>query len=120
MKKKLTNTRNELLTAIREGYDEDGLVRGSYGKKEYWKRVNPLSLIPKIPFTVPYNISISIDLSFSMDYTYKENSEDKISTIAFKIKLNKYKREPLNDYIQRKQEIFSKIQNLFSQYLETS
>ena len=100
-------------------YDKDGIIRGSYGKKEYGKEVSPLASIPKIPFTIPYDVNIKNRLSFSMKYTYKEKSEDKICKITFIIGLRKYKKESAKDFLQRKQEAFLKIRNYFSQSPET-
>jgi len=112
LEKKIIEKRDEFMTAL-EFHDEDGTFSRSYGKKEYRKGVSPLALIPKIPFTVPYNIIISNKLSFLMNFPYKENSEDKICKITFIVDLDKNRKESSKDFIQRKQEAFSRIRSFF-------
>lgn len=117
--KKIIRKRDEFMSAM-EFYEKKRTFEGSYTKYDLRNKVNPLAIIPKIPFTVPYNITITYQLSFSMDYPYKEKAEDKVFRCNFALNVNRKKKEPPIDYIHRKEEIFSKIRDFLSHISENS
>lgn len=77
-----------------------------------------LYFVNSIPYLVPYNLKIrkQTELSFMMNYEYFDNNLQKILKMKFKITPTQIESENTKDYIQRREEIFSKIRDLFSQF----
>ncbi|MFX1572170.1 MAG: hypothetical protein ACFFB0_05435 [Promethearchaeota archaeon] len=98
-------------SAIKQFYDKSGF------KDAY------CSYLHFIPLTVPYNIIQNNNLTFMMNYDYIEKEGTitlhKICKIKFSLLPKQDKNETFNDFTRKREQLFLKIRDLFSQNPET-
>ena len=110
------------VTRVIAGLIESGVKKHIMKARNEFLQV--LSQNPKMFFfNKPYNIikpQIG-NLKFIMNYDFndKRTSQTKVYKLGFGVEVKKYKKEANTEFIRRKDEIFSKIREIFAKISET-